>query len=84
MSNSSFEGLTPGTKPENIPLIHTGAIKDTLTPPSIAKAQASAVYASEADLLNVAPFGQTANLESLKSFLILLAQARASDSLGVS
>ena len=40
--------------------IHTDAIKDTLIPPSITKAQATAVYASEADLLNVAPFGQTA------------------------
>jgi hypothetical protein len=40
--------------------IHTDAIKDTLIPPSITKAQASAVYASEADLLNVALFGQTA------------------------
>ena len=40
--------------------IHTDAIKDTLIPPSVTKAQASAVYASEADLLNVALFGQTA------------------------
>ncbi len=40
--------------------IHTDAIKDTLIPPSITKTQASAVYASEADLLNVALFGQTA------------------------
>jgi hypothetical protein len=40
--------------------IHTDAIKDTLIPPLITKAQASAVYASEADLLNVALFGQTA------------------------
>jgi hypothetical protein len=40
--------------------IHTDAIKDTLTPPSVTKAQATAVYASEADLLNVALFGQTA------------------------
>ncbi len=40
--------------------IHTDAIKDTLIPPSITKAQAAAVYASEADLLNVALFGQTA------------------------
>jgi hypothetical protein len=40
--------------------IHTDAIKDTLIPPSITKVQASAVYASEADLLNVALFGQTA------------------------
>ena len=41
-------------------VIHTDAIKDTLIPPSITKAQATAVYASEADLLNVALFGQTA------------------------
>ena len=40
--------------------IHTDAIKDTLIPPSITKAQATAVYASEADLLNVALFGLTA------------------------
>ena len=40
--------------------IHTDAIKETLIPPSITKAQVSSVYASEADLLNVALFGQTA------------------------
>ena len=40
--------------------IHTDAINETLIPPSVTKAQASAVYASEADLLNVALFGQTA------------------------
>nr|WP_231512227.1 KilA-N domain-containing protein [Paucibacter sp. KBW04] len=40
--------------------IHTDAIKDTLIPPTITKAQASQVYASEADLLNMALFGQTA------------------------
>jgi hypothetical protein len=40
--------------------IHTDAIKDALIPPSVTKAQATAVYASEADLLNVALFGQTA------------------------
>lgn len=36
------------------------AIKDSLIPPAITKAQVSAVYASEANLLNVALFGQTA------------------------
>ncbi len=41
-------------------LIHTDAIKETLIPPAITKAQASTIYASEADLLNVALFGQTA------------------------
>ncbi len=40
--------------------IHTDAIKETLIPPSITKAQATLVYANEADLLNVALFGQTA------------------------
>ncbi|MCU0779553.1 MAG: hypothetical protein MUF04_00465 [Akkermansiaceae bacterium] len=38
--------------------IHTDAIKGTLIPPSITKARASAVYASDANLLNVALFGQ--------------------------
>lgn len=41
--------------------IHTDAIKDTLIPPSVTKAQASAVYASEADLLNVAPSARPPN-----------------------
>jgi hypothetical protein len=40
--------------------IHTDAIKETLLPPTLTKAQASLVYANEADLLNVALFGQTA------------------------
>lgn len=40
--------------------IHTDAIKETLIPPYVTKCQASAVYASEADVLNVALFGQTA------------------------
>jgi hypothetical protein len=40
--------------------IHTDAIKDTLIPPTITKTQASQVYASEADLLNMALFGHTA------------------------
>jgi len=40
--------------------IHTDAIKETLIPPSVTKAQASIVYAEEADLLNVALFGRTA------------------------
>jgi hypothetical protein len=40
--------------------IHTDAIKETLIPPTVTKAQASLTYASEADLLNVALFGQTA------------------------
>jgi hypothetical protein len=40
--------------------IHTDAIRETLIPPAITKSQVSLVYASEADLLNVALFGQTA------------------------
>jgi hypothetical protein len=40
--------------------IHTDAIKETLIPPTVTKAQSKLVYASEADLLNVALFGQTA------------------------
>ena len=40
--------------------IHTDAIKDQIIPPKITKTQANAIYASEADLLNVALFGQTA------------------------
>ena len=40
--------------------IHTDAIKETLIPPTITKSQAILVYANEADLLNVALFGQTA------------------------
>lgn len=40
--------------------IHTDAIKDTIIPPSITPAQTGHIYASEADLLNVALFGMTA------------------------
>lgn len=40
--------------------IHTDAIKKHLIPPQLTKGQMGAVYASEADLLNVALFGQTA------------------------
>jgi hypothetical protein len=40
--------------------IHTDAIKEHIIPLEITKAQANAVYASEADLLNVAMFGRTA------------------------
>ncbi|MCX7193792.1 MAG: KilA-N domain-containing protein [Proteobacteria bacterium] len=40
--------------------IHTDAIKSTLIPVSVTPVQASLVYASEADALNVALFGQTA------------------------
>jgi len=40
--------------------IHTDAIKEQIIPKEITRVQASAVYASEADLLNVALFGMTA------------------------
>ena len=40
--------------------IHTDAIRETLIPPAVTKQQANRVYASEADVLNVALFGQTA------------------------
>jgi len=40
--------------------IHTDAIKETLIPPIIIKNQTSIIYASEADMLNVALFGKTA------------------------
>ncbi len=40
--------------------IHTDAIKEHIIPPAVTKEQASAIYASEADLLNVALFGKTA------------------------
>ena len=40
--------------------IHTDAIKEQIIPAEITKEQASFIYASEADLLNVALFGKTA------------------------
>jgi len=40
--------------------IHTDAIKEKIVPAPVTRAQANAIYASEADLLNVALFGQTA------------------------
>jgi hypothetical protein len=40
--------------------IHTDAIQEHLIPPTLTKGQISSVYASEADLLNVALFGKTA------------------------
>ena len=40
--------------------IHTDAIKERLIPPQLTKAQTVTMYASEADLLNVALFGMTA------------------------
>ena len=40
--------------------IHTDAIKSNLIPNEVTKAQASIIYAEEADVLNVARFGMTA------------------------
>ena len=40
--------------------IHTDAIQTHLIPPQLSKKQTSVVYASEADVLNMALFGQTA------------------------
>ena len=40
--------------------IHTDAIKQNLIPAEVTKAQASTIYANEADVLNVAMFGLTA------------------------
>jgi hypothetical protein len=40
--------------------IHTDAIKENLIPSQLTKAQANLVYASEADVLNMALFGMTA------------------------
>ena len=40
--------------------IHTDAIRDEIIPKEVTSKQSSAVYASEADLLNVALFGMTA------------------------
>jgi len=40
--------------------IHTDAIKENLIPPELTKLQISFVYANEADMLNVALFGKTA------------------------
>ena len=41
--------------------IHTDAIKENIVPSLISKFQKNVVYANEADLLNVALFGVTAN-----------------------
>ncbi|MBU1698258.1 MAG: KilA-N domain-containing protein, partial [Proteobacteria bacterium] len=40
--------------------IHTDAIRNNLIPPELSKSQINFVYASEADVLNVALFGKTA------------------------
>jgi hypothetical protein len=40
--------------------IHTDAIKEHIIPPAVTREQATSIYASEADVLNVALFGKTA------------------------
>jgi hypothetical protein len=40
--------------------IHTDAIKEKIVPEKITREQATAIYASEADILNIALFGKTA------------------------
>jgi hypothetical protein len=40
--------------------IHTDAIKEELVPPTLTREQKNIIYASEADVLNMALFGQTA------------------------
>jgi hypothetical protein len=40
--------------------IHTDAIKENLVPPELSKSQINQIYASEADILNMALFGRTA------------------------
>ncbi len=40
--------------------IHTDAIRQNLIPSEVTPAQASIIYANEADVLNVAMFGMTA------------------------
>ncbi|PIY19066.1 DNA-binding protein, partial [Candidatus Desantisbacteria bacterium CG_4_10_14_3_um_filter_40_18] len=40
--------------------IHTDAIKENLIPPELTLQQTSLIYASEADVLNMALFGMTA------------------------
>lgn len=42
--------------------IHTNAIKENLIPPKLNKSQIKQIYATEADILNMALFGMTASL----------------------
>ena len=44
--------------------IHTDAVKENLIPPELTPEQIAYTYASEADLLNVALFGQTAKCQT--------------------
>lgn len=65
LKNEENERLTLGwdTKRTLIKLnykIHTDAIKENLIPPKISQKAADIIYASEADILNMALFGKTA------------------------
>ena len=48
--------------------IHTDAIKENLLPPHISKQSANSLYATEADVLNMALFGKTAKEWRDKNF----------------
>jgi len=60
MTASSSDGTSSATLAKINYRIHTDAIKEALIPPAVSKQQAGFIYADEADLLNVALFGQTA------------------------
>lgn len=51
-----------GGKPKVNYRIHTDAIKENIIPEDISARAASFIYATEADVLNVALFGQTAKM----------------------
>jgi len=59
-SNMSLEWNLQRTLSKINYKIHTDAIKEQIIPKEISKEQAAFIYASEADLLNVALFGMTA------------------------
>ena len=59
-SNQSLEWNLQRTLAKVNYRIHTDAIKEHLIPPVLSKARISGVYATEADLLNMALFGLTA------------------------
>lgn len=52
--------------------IHTDAIKSNLIPNEITSAQASMIYAEEADVLNVALFGMTGNSGERRILILLV------------
>jgi len=59
-STSSLEWNVQRTLAKVNYRIHTDAIKEHLMPPELTKAQMNAIYANEADTLNMALFGTTA------------------------